>query len=163
MAKRTVAPADARRIRDNLLAVVRRHYRSQADFERNWEFGHGTVRAWFHRTRPTPPSLVNLLDLTREPRQEPRHRLSLDWLLLGSGDPEYRRFQRLAVRPSLSALLANVSDAWLARAGLVRQEEVDRLVQQVAKAALQRRTKRSSKKKPRRPRGRKRSPRRRTT
>jgi hypothetical protein len=135
MAKRTVAPADARRIRDNLLAIVRRHYRSQADLARYWEFGHGTVRAWFHRTRPTPPSLVNLLDLARDPR----HHLSLDWLLLSTGDPLYRPRLggRLGVPPRLSDLqVANLPKAQLARVGLMWKEQHDKAMQQLARGAL---------------------------
>jgi len=158
MAKHSVAPADARRIRNNLVWVVQRHYKSVADFERYWELAHGTKSAWFHRTRPTPPSVVYLVDLARDSR----HRLSLDWLLLGAGEP-YRRVERLGFP-------RGVTERELRRTGWVRREECDRAVQQVAQAAMlrikeerrkrQQQTKRTPQK-PRRTRSRKRAPQRR--
>ncbi len=134
MAKHKVAPADARRIRENLLAVVKAHYRSRTNFQQYWELADGTRAAWFHRTQPTPPSVVNLLDLARDAR----HRLSLDWFLLGTGAPEYRRLERLGVPPALTPLqLAHVSDDLLLRAAAVRGGAVDRLVNRVLQRAAE--------------------------
>jgi len=120
MAKQTVDDADAVKIRDRLLRVVKDHYDDViAKFERRWRIGHGTVRAWFHRNKPTPPGVPYLLRFGRDVKI----RLSLDGLLLGVG-PLYRPrlTSVLSVRPrEVRRMAETIVDQRYAIRGLERR------------------------------------------
>src|SRR2546426_2992719 len=77
-------------VRRRLLEVVREHYGTQSAFLVAWPGVRPTTwKEWVHQTTPRLPNADFLVQLAQ------RHRVSLNWLLLGVEPQYYRRLQRL--------------------------------------------------------------------
>ena len=105
-----------------LLLVEKEYDGNKSKFARAFNVSHGALTAWFNEAAPTPPSVPFLLAFAR------RHRVSLDGLLLGRR-PLYWRFQRLTATPR---------KAMEPGPGWVREKDVQRLIQQLARGAVDR-------------------------